>query len=62
MKAEFSCGLKINYKYFELGPAKELLNALLSGNVELITASDAHRSEDVGLYIEEANGMILNSL
>lgn len=60
MKAEFSCGLKINYQHSELGLNKELLNAFLSEKVELVTASDAHRPEDVGLYIDEADKIIRN--
>lgn len=61
MNAEFSCGLKINYQHFELGPNRELLNSFLSNKVKLVTATDAHRPEDVGLYIDEANNIIKNS-
>lgn len=60
MKAEFSCGLKINYQHSDVGPNAGLLKSLILNNVELVTASDAHRPEDVGLYVGEANEIINN--
>lgn len=59
MKAEFSNGLYINYGHKELGLNRELLKVLLEYDVELVTASDAHRPEDVGRFIMEANELIL---
>ena len=58
VKCEFSCGLYNNYKHTELGPNKQLLSTLISNKVEIITASDAHKPEDVGLCIKEANEII----
>jgi histidinol-phosphatase (PHP family) len=54
MKAEFSAGLKINYQHPALGLNHELLQVLLDRQVELVTASDAHRPEDVGKYLQAA--------
>jgi histidinol-phosphatase (PHP family) len=53
MKVENSAGLHINYGHAELGMNPKLLNAFSDEGCEIITASDAHRPEDVGLYIEK---------
>lgn len=58
MKAEFSLGLYINYGHEEFGLNKQLLTILKQGDVELITASDAHDPENVGKYIREAYQVI----
>ena len=58
MKAEYSCGLFMNYKHSEIGPNIELFKSLISYNVDIVTGSDAHRPEDVGRYILEANERI----
>jgi hypothetical protein len=58
MKAEFSNGLYINYGHKELGLNTDLLKILLDNNVQIVTASDAHRPEDVGKYIMEAKELI----
>jgi len=60
MSAEFSNGLYINYEHKELGLNRELLKVLLENGVKIVTASDAHRPEDVGRFVKEANELILN--
>lgn len=60
VKAEFNNGLYINYGHNELGTNRELLKILIDNGVEIVTASDAHRPEDVGKYIKEATDIILN--
>lgn len=54
VKMEFSSGLFINYGHEELGLNRELLGVLKKHGVRLVTASDAHRPEDVGKGIGEA--------
>lgn len=58
VKAEFSCGLYNNYKHNEMGPNRELLSALIYNKVDIITASDAHKPEDVGRSIKEAYNLV----
>lgn len=55
---EFSNGLLINYNHSELGMNKELLKILIDNKVNIVTASDAHRPEDVGMYIKEATKIL----
>jgi histidinol-phosphatase (PHP family) len=52
MKAEYSAGLVNNYGHNELGINKKLLKIMKENGVELITASDAHKPEDVGKNIK----------
>ncbi|MCM1991523.1 PHP domain-containing protein [Oceanirhabdus seepicola] len=54
MLAEFSCGLYNNYNHEELGLNAQLLSSLISNGVKLITASDAHKPEDVGRNIRKS--------
>jgi histidinol-phosphatase (PHP family) len=54
MSAEFSAGLKLNYGHHELGLNRDLLRIFRERRVSLVTASDAHRPEDVGRYVREA--------
>ncbi|RPI74646.1 MAG: histidinol phosphate phosphatase [Desulfobacteraceae bacterium] len=54
MAVEFSSGLVINYGHKELGINRTLLNILKKEKIKLITASDAHRLEDVGRWIRES--------
>jgi len=58
VKMEFSNGLFINYGHKELGMNRELLRVLKQNGIHLVTASDAHRPEDVGRYITEAESII----
>lgn len=58
MKVEFSNGLFINYQHEELGLNRDLLKVFLENEVELVTASDAHRPEDVGKFINVAMEII----
>jgi len=58
VKAEFSNGLYINYDHEELGLNRDLLKVFLENGVEIGTSSDAHRPEDVGKFILEANDII----
>jgi len=58
VKMEFSNGLFINYGHKELGLNRELLRVLKQKGVYLVTASDAHKPEDVGRYIAEAENII----
>ncbi|GKX31078.1 histidinol-phosphatase [Vallitalea longa] len=61
VKAEFSSGLHINYGHGDLGLNKELLKILSEYEVDIVTASDAHRPEDVGKYIREAKKILNGS-
>jgi len=58
LKLEFSNGLFINYGHKELGMNRKLLTVLKRKGIPLVTASDAHRPEDVGRYIREAEDII----
>jgi histidinol-phosphatase (PHP family) len=58
VSAEYSNGLFINYNHSELGMNKELLKILIDNKVNIVTASDAHRPQDVGMYIKEANKIL----
>lgn len=58
---EFSSGLVINYSRQELGVNQDFLKALKNHGVTLVTASDAHRPEDVGRFIREAELILANS-
>jgi histidinol-phosphatase (PHP family) len=42
----------------EIGMDKELLHAMKRCGVKILTASDAHRPDDVGAFIKEAQTMI----
>lgn len=53
MKVEQSAGLFLNYKHNELGMNNSLLDVMKEYGAEIITASDAHRPEDVGAYVAE---------
>ncbi|NLG84032.1 MAG: histidinol phosphate phosphatase, partial [Firmicutes bacterium] len=53
MKVEQSAGLHINYNHPELGMNKRLLTVCKENNVSIITASDAHKPEDVGRFVRE---------
>jgi histidinol-phosphatase (PHP family) len=58
VSAEISCGLRINYGHPEIGPNRDLLYALRSRGINMVTASDAHRPEDVGRYIDQATRVL----
>ena len=58
VKAEFSAGLKNNYGHKEIGLNDTLLEVFLEQGVELITASDAHYPEKVGLNVKEATDIL----
>jgi histidinol-phosphatase (PHP family) len=58
VKMEFNNGLTINYGHNELGLNREFLKILKGNRVQLVTASDAHRPEDVGRYIKQAEDVI----
>ena len=53
MKVENSAGLHINYHHSELGMNEDLLRICREENCDIITASDAHRPEDVGRCMKE---------
>lgn len=59
MKAEFSSGLCNNFNHSELGMNRKLLKVMIDSNVEIITASDAHVPDMVGMNIKEANEILL---
>ena len=54
MKMEQSCGLFNNYNHTLIGLNQQFLDILKFHDVEIITASDAHRPEDVGKNIKKA--------
>jgi histidinol-phosphatase (PHP family) len=57
---EFSAGLRLNYGHDRLGLEGGFLKALKAADVTILTASDAHRPEDVGKYIRESEEAIQN--
>jgi len=59
MYAENSGGLKLNYSPdIELGLNSQLLSAMKKNNVQIETASDAHKQSDVGANIKELENML----
>lgn len=57
--AEQSGGLNLNYsRACELGMNELLLRTFINKGVRLLTASDAHRPEDVGANIPQLNSII----
>ncbi|MGN0507501.1 MAG: PHP domain-containing protein [Lachnospiraceae bacterium] len=59
MYAENSGGLRLNYSpNIELGLNSQLLSVLRKNNVQIETASDAHRQIDVGVNIPELENML----
>ncbi len=53
MYAEQSGGLALNYGYPTLGMNDKMLNIFKQRGVTMLTASDAHRPEDVGANLSE---------
>ena len=60
VKAEHSAGLHMNYKHSSLGMNKTMLQVFKKAGVDMITASDAHRPEDVGKFIKEMEQILNN--
>ena len=58
MYVEESSGLFINYGDMELGMNKAMLSAMLSHQVPVVTASDAHVPQDTGKFVGEMEGKI----
>ena len=58
MHIEESSGLAINYGDTELGMNVSMLRAMISRNVRILTASDAHTPQNVGKMIYEMNDLI----
>lgn len=58
MYAEQSGGLTLNYGYFELGLNPLMRSVLKEKNVKMITASDAHSPEHVGMNIMELQRLL----
>jgi histidinol-phosphatase (PHP family) len=58
MKIEQSAGLHMNYHHPELGMNKDFIKTLKSVGADIITASDAHRPEDVGRHILQMQEMM----
>ena len=54
MIAECNTGVHYRYGHKDIGLSDELLDILLKEGVEIITASDAHKPEEVGNFIKEA--------
>ncbi len=52
MYAEQSGGLALNYNTSLLGMNEKMLHIFLANDVQIMTASDAHRPEDVGANIK----------
>ncbi|MDO4197995.1 MAG: PHP domain-containing protein [Erysipelotrichaceae bacterium] len=59
MKAECNTGCHYRYDHKDIGLSDELLKIFIEEDIEIITASDAHKPEDVGSYIKEANERII---
>ena len=53
VKAENNTGCYYRYHHKDMGLSNELLDVLLEHHVEIICASDAHKPEHVGSYIQE---------
>jgi histidinol-phosphatase (PHP family) len=62
VKAEQSAGLHLNYKHSTLGMNKTMLQIFRDAGVDMITASDAHCPEDVGMYIKDMEQLLKNEL
>lgn len=60
MYIEESSGLVINYGDTELGMNKEMLKHMIQHEVTILTASDAHVPQKVGMLIAEMNELIKN--
>lgn len=58
MYIEESSGLAINYGDKQLGMNADMLECMVEYNVPILTASDAHSPQNVGLYIKEMNDLI----
>ena len=58
MYIEESSGLAINYDDKRLGMNADMLESMVKCNVPILTASDAHSPQNVGLYIKEMNYLI----
>ncbi len=59
MYAEQSGGLYLNYgRHNELGMNEKMRAVLLNNDVRLLTASDAHRPEDVGANIRKLEALL----
>ena len=62
MYAEQSGGLRLNYSSrCELGMNAAMLRIFIDKGVRILTASDAHRPEDVGANIEELQNILICS-
>lgn len=58
MYIEESSGLAINYGDKQLGMNADMLECMVRCNVPILTVSDAHSPQNVGLYIKEMNDLI----
>jgi histidinol-phosphatase (PHP family) len=58
---EQSCGLANNNRRIELGLDTDYLKILIENGIEFVTASDAHRPEDVGKNLRVAEEIVRNS-
>lgn len=58
MYAEQSGGLHLNYNCHELGMNETMLKIFIDQGVRILTASDAHRPEDVGANIMELQNLV----
>jgi histidinol-phosphatase (PHP family) len=52
MYAEQSGGLRLNYGFPELGLNPNILRTFIKNGVRILTASDAHKPEHAGMFIE----------
>ncbi len=60
MYAEQSGGLALNYGFSELGMNRIMLKTFKQNNVKIMTASDAHKPEHIGMNIEKLQKLIDN--
>lgn len=58
MQTECNVGCFYRYGHADLGLSDELLNILKEKQVKIVTCSDAHKPDDVGIYLKEANQRI----
>jgi histidinol-phosphatase (PHP family) len=58
VKAELNTGLHYRYGHNDLGMNDDFFQILIKEKVKMITVSDAHSPEDVGMFIKEATAKL----
>ncbi len=58
VKVEYNNGLRVNYGLQEPGLSRDFLQNIKRAGAQIITASDAHRPEDVGRFVRKSEAEI----